>query len=62
MLFQLRRCHPQVPSAILARLRKACLILPEAHEEQAWVGSRWCIRKETFAHVLVIGRRLTRAC
>jgi hypothetical protein len=48
------RRHPQVPSAILARLRKACLALPEAHEEQAWVGTRWRIRKETFAHVLMI--------
>ena len=48
------RRHPQVPSAILARLRKVCLALPEAHEEQAWVGTRWRIRKETFAHVLMI--------
>ena len=48
------RRHPQVPSAILAKLRKACLALPEAHEEQAWVGTRWRIRKETFAHVLMI--------
>ena len=48
------RRHPQVPGAILARLRKACLALPEAHEEQAWVGTRWRIRKETFAHVLMI--------
>ena len=45
------RKHPQVPNAILARLRKACLALPEAHEEQAWVSTR-C--KETFAHVLMI--------
>jgi len=48
------RQHPQVPNAILARLRKACLALPETREEQAWVGTRWCIRKETFAHVLMI--------
>jgi hypothetical protein len=48
------RRHPQVPTAVLARLRKACLTLPEAREEQAWVGTRWCIRKETFAHVLMI--------
>lgn len=50
----MRRRHPQVPSAVLARLRKACLALPEAHEEQAWVGTRWRIRKGTFAHVLMI--------
>lgn len=48
------RRRPQVPSTILARLRKACLALPETREEQAWVGTRWCIRKETFAHVLMI--------
>jgi len=48
------RRHPRVPDAILARLRKACLALPEACEEQAWVGTRWRIRKETFAHVLMI--------
>jgi hypothetical protein len=48
------RRHPQVPAVILARLRKACLALPEAHEEQAWTGTRWRIRKETFAHVLMI--------
>jgi hypothetical protein len=28
--------------------------LPEAYEEQAWVGTRWRIGKETFAHVLMI--------
>ena len=53
-LLLMSRRHPQVPSAILARLRKACLALPETREEQAWVGARWCIRKETFAHVLMI--------
>ena len=31
-----------------------CLGLPEAYEEQAWVGARWRIRKRTFAHVLVV--------
>ena len=48
------RRHPEVPKTILTRLRKACLALPEAREEQAWVGTRWCIRKDTFAHVLMI--------
>jgi hypothetical protein len=28
--------------------------LPEVCEEQAWVGTRWRIRKEAFAHVLMI--------
>jgi hypothetical protein len=31
-----------------------CLALPEAYEEEAWVGTRWRVRKRTFAHVLVI--------
>lgn len=48
------RRRPEVPKIILARLRKACLALPETREEQAWVGTRWCVRKETFAHVLMI--------
>jgi hypothetical protein len=28
--------------------------LPEAREEQAWVGTRWRIRTKTFAHVVQI--------
>ncbi len=31
-----------------------CLALPEATEEAAWVGTRWCIRKKNFAHVLMV--------
>ena len=46
--------HPAVPLAVLTRLRTICLELPETHEEQAWVGTRWMIRKKNFAHVLVI--------
>lgn len=42
----------EVPAAVLTRLRKLCLELPETYEEQAWVGTRWRIRKKTFAHVL----------
>ena len=38
----------------LDRLRAVCLALPDAHEEQAWVGTRWRIRTKTFAHVLVV--------
>ncbi len=48
------RRRPEVPAPILTRLRKACLALPETREERAWVGSRWCVRRETFAHVLMI--------
>jgi hypothetical protein len=46
--------HGQVPSAVVARLRSLCLALPEAYEEQAWVGTRWCVRKHNFAHVVRI--------
>jgi hypothetical protein len=50
----MKATHPRVPSDIAARLRLTCLRLPEAHEELAWVGVRWRIRKQTFAHVLMI--------
>lgn len=43
-----------VPPDILEQLRAICLGLPETHEELAWVGIRWRIRKRTFAHVLTI--------
>jgi hypothetical protein len=43
-----------VPPEILDRLRPVCLGLPESYEEPAWVGTRWRIRKRTFAHVLTV--------
>jgi hypothetical protein len=43
-----------VPPEILGPLRHVCLALPDAYEEIAWVGVRWRIRKQTFAHVLTI--------
>jgi hypothetical protein len=43
--------EPDIPPAILAELRAICLGLPETHEEPAWVGTRWQVRKRTFAHV-----------
>ena len=46
--------HADVPPEILAELRSVCLGLPEAYEEPAWVGTRWRIRKRTFAHVLPV--------
>jgi hypothetical protein len=39
---------------IVDELRPVCLALPEAYEEEAWVGTRWCVRKKTFAHVVTI--------
>lgn len=44
--------YADVPQAIVDRLRPICLALPEAHEEKAWAGTRWCIRKRNFAHVI----------
>ena len=46
--------HTEVTPEIVERLRTVCLGLPDTYEEQAWVGTRWCIRKQTFAHVVVI--------
>jgi len=44
----------EVPEEIVARLRAVCLRLPDTYEEQAWVGTRWRVRKQTFAHVVMI--------
>ena len=38
----------------LAWARTLCLALPETYEEEAWVGTRWKVRSNTFAHVLEI--------
>jgi hypothetical protein len=47
-----RRYTDDVPDDVTARLRAVCLALPDAYEERAWVGTRWMVRKRTFAHVL----------
>ena len=47
-----RRYTDDVPDDIEVRLREHCLALPDAYEEQAWVGTRWMVRQRTFAHVL----------
>ncbi len=41
-----------VPEDIEAELRAICLQLPDAYEETAWKGTRWMVRKKSFAHVL----------
>ncbi len=46
--------HTEVPPTIVAKIRSTCIALPEAYEEPAWVGTRWRIRKQTFAHVVAI--------
>lgn len=45
---------PEVSAEVVGRLRGACLGLPEAFEEAAWVGTRWKVRANTFAHVLTV--------
>jgi YjbR len=47
-----RRYTDGVPDDVESRLRELCLELPDAYEERAWVGTRWMVRKRTFAHVL----------
>ena len=41
----------EVAEEVVERLRAVCLDLPDAYEEAAWEGRRWCVRKKTFAHV-----------
>ena len=52
-----RRYTDGVPDDVETRVREVCLPLPEAHEERAWVGIRWMVRKRTFAHVLGVDDR-----
>ena len=40
-------------AAVVDRLGRTALALPEAYEEDAWTGVRWRIRAKTFAHVMV---------
>lgn len=43
-----------VPIAVLDRLRSICAALPETYQEPAWIGTRWRVRKRTFAHVVMV--------
>lgn len=43
-----------VPSWVLEALRGICATLPESHEEPAWVGTRWRVRRNTFVHVYTV--------
>ena len=49
--WELMDAELSIPAEVVAELRSMCLGLPEAYEEQAWVGTRWRIRGRTFAHV-----------
>jgi hypothetical protein len=42
------------PDWLVERLRPICLALPDAYEEKAWAGTRWMVRRKTFAHVLAL--------
>jgi hypothetical protein len=44
----------QPPQAIVDKIRLICGDLPDVVEEPAWTGTRWCIRKKNFAHVVMI--------
>ena len=44
----------EVAPEVVERLGAICLALPEAREEEAWVGTRWRIRTATFAHAVAI--------
>jgi hypothetical protein len=46
--------YADVPAGTLRELRTICLGLPDAYEQQAWAGTRWCVRKRSFAHVLTL--------
>jgi hypothetical protein len=41
-------------AAGLAAIRELCARLPQTHEEHAWVGIRWKVRGNTFAHLLEV--------
>ena len=45
---------PDVDIGYVERLSAICSVLPEAVEEDAWVGVRWSIRKKNFAHLVAI--------
>jgi hypothetical protein len=49
------------PTKVVARLRRICTSLPDAYEEPAWTGTRWRVRKRTFAHVLTVEGQTTSA-
>jgi predicted DNA-binding protein (MmcQ/YjbR family) len=48
------RSHQNAPEEFLTKLRDFCTGFPQVEEERAWVGTRWCVRKKSFAHVLSI--------
>jgi hypothetical protein len=43
-----------LPPELLDPVRAACMALPEAYEEPAWIGARWMVRRRTFAHLVPV--------
>ena len=48
---------PDLAPELVARVGAICLALPEAHEQDAWIGVRWRIRQRTFCHLAHIDPR-----
>ena len=57
-----RAMQQQVPPAWLEWLRGKCADLPETVEQSAWVGTRWRLRRQTVAHLLMIEDTWPPAC
>lgn len=43
--------RPEVPEAMVARLREILAAFPKCLEDDAWVGVRWRVGQATVAHV-----------
>lgn len=43
-----------VPEHLVLGLAAIALALPDAYQEEAWVGERWRVRGRTFGHVLML--------
>jgi hypothetical protein len=48
------RGRPEPDPRLVARVAEIALLLPAAHEEDAWTGVRWRVRQRTFAHVVAL--------
>ena len=46
------RGRPDPDPRLIQLVAELALRLPAAHEEDAWTGVRWRVRKRTFAHVV----------
>ena len=46
-----KKQRPEVPRAMVDRLRALIEALPQCTEEEAWVGLRWRVGTATVAHV-----------